>query len=212
MSEERRGSVGRSSEEPEAHGSSPFADRSPEIVVIAALAERSRVIGRGLDLPWRLPADLRRFKALTLGHPVIMGRRTFEALLHQNGRPLPDRENVVLTRHPMQSDHPGVHVFGSLDAAVGAFVDREILFIGGGATVYAQVLGADGRPVTADRLELTLVEADPPGDAFFPPWEHLVGTLFARAGANRHPAEEGRPAFRFETYVRSNGAGDTVQP
>jgi dihydrofolate reductase len=178
----------------------------PEIVVIAALAERSRVIGRGLELPWHLPADLRRFKALTLGHPVIMGRRTFEALLHQNGRPLPDRENVVLTRHAMRSDHPGVHVYGSLDEALAAFANNEIVFIGGGATIYAQVLGIEGAPVIADRLELTLVDADPSGDVFFPPWEQLVGPVFQRTAMEPHPAEGGRPAFRFETYRRAAGA------
>jgi dihydrofolate reductase len=187
-------------------------ERRPEVVVIAALAEKSRVIGRGLELPWHLPADLRRFKALTRGHPVVMGRRTFEALLHKNGRPLPDRENVVLTRHAMHSDHPGVHVYNGLDDALAAFPAAERVFIGGGGTLYAQVLGAGpgspggGGAVLADRLELTLVEADPEGDAFFPEWEPLVGTVFERVGVEAHPAEGGRPAFRFETYVR-HGVG-----
>jgi dihydrofolate reductase len=180
------------------HPPSPIA----EVILIAALAERTRVIGHGLELPWHLPADLKRFKALTLGHPVVMGRRTFDALLHQNGRPLPDRENVVLTRHAVQSDHPGVHVFGSLDEALEAFAGRPRVFIGGGASIYAQALGEEGGPVLVDRMELTLVEADPPGDAFFPPWEHLVGSVFELSAAERHPSEAGRPAFRFETYVR----------
>lgn len=170
------------------------------------------MIGRGLELPWRLPADLRRFKALTLGHPVIMGRRTFEAVLHQNGRPLPDRENVVLTRHAMRSEHPGVHVYGSLDEALAAFANSEIVFIGGGATLYAQVLGAEGADLVADRLELTLVDADPPGDAFFPPWEHLVGHVFEPTNVEPHPAEAGRPAFRFETYLRTGRRGKAGVP
>lgn len=183
---------------------SQSAIRNPqsEIIAIAALGEKTRVIGRGLELPWHLPADLRRFKALTLGCPIVMGRRTFESLLHQNGRPLPGRENVVLTRHPMHSDHPGVHVYGGLDEALAAFADRERVFIGGGGTLYAQVLGAEGGAVLADRLELTVVEDDPAGDAFFPPWAHLVGPVYEAAGVERHPAEGGRPAFRFETYVR----------
>ena len=180
--------------------------RTPEVVVIAALAEQSRVIGRGLELPWRLPADLRRFKALTLGHPVVMGRRTFEALLHQNGGPLPGRENVVLTRHPVGVHHPGVHVVGSLPEALAAFAGRPRVFIGGGGEVYAQVLGGGGGPVLADRLELTLVEGDFEGDAFFPPYEALVGPVFERRGVEAHPAEGGRPAFRFETYVRTGAA------
>jgi dihydrofolate reductase len=177
-----------------------------ELVLIAALAERSRVIGRGLDLPWHLPADLKRFKALTSGHPVIMGRRTFEALLHQNGRPLPGRENVVLTRGAFQYEHPDVHVVGSLEDALLAFADRPLLFIGGGASLYAQVLGAEGDPVIVDRMELTIVEADPAGNAYFPPWEHLAGTLFERTAVEAHPPEAGRPAFRFETYERRRQA------
>jgi dihydrofolate reductase len=171
----------------------------PELVVIAALAEHSRVIGRGLDLPWHLPEDLRRFKALTLGHPVVMGRRTFDAVMHQLGRPLPGRENVVLTRSAAAGLPEGVRVFGSLPDALAAYADSDEVFIGGGASVYAQVLS--GEPL-ADRLELTIVEADPEGDAFFPPWEHLVGDVYEMRRSERHEAEAGRPAFRFETYVR----------
>ena len=86
----------------------------PEIVVVAAVAEApgaagDRLIGDGLELPWHIPADLERFKAMTLGHPLVMGRRTFESLLHQFGGPLPGRETVVLTRHPASvrpSRHP----------------------------------------------------------------------------------------------------------
>jgi dihydrofolate reductase len=178
----------------------------PEVVVIAAVGERDRVIGRGLDLPWRIPADLRRFKALTLGHPIVMGRRTFEALLHQNGRPLPDRENVVLTRHPMRVDHPGLHVYGGLNEALAAFADHERVFIGGGGQLYAQVLGADGAVVLADRLELTLVEGAFEGDAFFPPYAHLLdaeGGPFVLEAIETHPAVGDVPAFRFETYRRA---------
>ena len=182
-----------------------------ELVVIAAVAEApgdpsDRLIGDGMDLPWHLPADLRRFKALTVGHPLVMGRRTFESLLHQFGGPLPNRENVVLTRHPAHVDHPGIHVYGGLDDALDAFADRERLFVGGGAAVYGAVLGADGGPVLADRLELTRVEGAFSGDTFFPPYRHLLeaeGGPFRLASSERHPAEGGRPAFRFETYVRA---------
>lgn len=182
----------------------------PEVVVIAAVAEApgheaDRLIGDGMDLPWHLPADLRRFKALTSGHPLVMGRRTFESLLHQFGRPLPNRENVVLTRHPTRVDHPGIHVYSGLDEALEAFADRERVFIGGGAGVYGAVLGADGGPVLADRLELTLVEGAFQGDTFFPPYRHLLaeaGGPFRLGASERHAAEGGRPAFRFETFVR----------
>lgn len=188
----------------------PTPASGPEIVVVAAVAEApgtpaDRLIGDGMDLPWHLPADLRRFKALTSGHPLIMGRRTFESLLHQFGGPLPNRENVVLTRHPTHGNHPGIHVYSGLDEAIAAFADHERVFIGGGAAVYGAVLGADGGPARADRLELTLVEGAFEGDTFFPPYRHLLaeaGGPFQRTASERHEAADGRPAFRFETFVR----------
>ncbi|MDX1419687.1 MAG: dihydrofolate reductase [Rubricoccaceae bacterium] len=170
-----------------------------EVVLIAAVAEANRVIGDGLDLPWRIPADLRRFKRLTLGHPVVMGRRTFESLLHQFGGPLKDRDNVVLTRHPLHVDHANVHIYSSLDAALGAFADRERVFLGGGASVYEA-----GLPL-ADRLELTLVEGAFSGDTVFPPYEHMTEgpeASFERVACERHAADGDVPAFRFETYRR----------
>ena len=173
----------------------------PELIIIAAVSERDRLIGDGLELPWRIPADFRRFKRLTTGHPLVMGRRTFESLLHQNGGPLPDRDNVVLTRHPMRSDHANVHVYGGLDEALAAFADRARVYIGGGGTVYAQTLER------ADRLELTLVEGAFEGDAYFPPYEHLLGTVFRREGCEAHPAQGTTPAFRFETWVRQGAPG-----
>ena len=181
----------------------------PEIVVVVAVAEApgspsDRLIGDGYQLPWHLPADLRRFKAMTLGHPLVMGRKTFESLLVQFGGPLPGRENVVLTRHPTAVDHPGIHVYGGLAEAVDAFADRDRVFIGGGAGVYGAVLDGDG-PVQADRLELTVVEGEFSGDTYFPPYRHLLGDggPFRLEAAERHDAEGGRPAFRFESWVRT---------
>ena len=186
----------------------------PELVVIAAVADApghpwDRLIGDGLELPWHLPADLRRFKALTLGHPLLMGRRTFESLVHQFGGPLPGRDNAVLTRDAatgarLAAAH-GATVFGSLDEALAAFSGAARVFVGGGAGVYASVLGTAPR---ADRLELTRVEGGPfEGDTFFPPFEHLVGEgrPYRLAATERHAAEAGRPAFRFETYRRRLG-------
>ena len=186
----------------------------PEIVVVAAVADApgrpsDRLIGDGLDLPWHLPADLRRFKAMTLGHPLVMGRKTFESLLHQFGGPLPGRETVVLTRHPSAVHHPGIHVASSVEAALAAVPHAPTVFVGGGAVVYAAVLGeaASGEAVRlADRLELTFVEGDFRGDTFFPPYRHLLedaGGPFRRTFRERHAAEGGRPAFRFETFVRA---------
>ena len=189
---------------------------SPEVVLVAAVAEAPGtlsdcLIGDGLDLPWHLPADLRRFKAMTLGHPLVMGRRTFESLLHQFGGPLPGRETVVLTRHPTAVDHPGIHVVSSVEAALAAVPGAIRVFIGGGAAVYASVLG-DG-PRLADRLELTLVEGTFSGDTFFPPYRHLLaehGGPFRRVASEHHESESlpdgsRRPAFRFETFVRDPG-------
>lgn len=170
---------------------------APEVVVIAAVAERSRLIGDGLELPWRIPADLRRFKRLTAGHPLVMGRRTFESILHQFGGPLPERENVVLSRHPERLAGHDVPVFGSLEEALAALAGRARVFIGGGASVYAAAL-----PI-ADRLELTLVEGDFEGDTRFPPYEHLLGTAFGLAAREAHEAAGGVPAFRFETWERA---------
>ena len=182
----------------------------PELVVIAAVAEVDRLIGDGLELPWHLPADLKRFKALTLGHPLLMGRRTFESLVHQFGGPLPGRENVVLTRDAATAERLGAHasVYGSLDAALEALSGAERVFVGGGAGVYGAVLGADGGPPRADRLELTLVEGGPfSGDTHFPPYRHLLGAggAYRLAACERHDAENDRPSFRFETWVRADG-------
>lgn len=163
----------------------------PEIVLIAALAEQNRVIGRGLSLPWHLPEDLRRFKRLTTGHPLVMGRRTFDALVHQFGGPLPKRRNIVLTRHGPVPGFPTLETYGSVEAVLEALRDVPTLFIGGGSAVYEAFL-----PL-ADRLELTLVAGAHPGDVFFPPFEHLIGTTFTCTH------EEPRDGFRFVTYRRN---------
>ena len=194
----------------------------PELVVIAAVAEADRLIGDGLELPWHIPADLKRFKALTVGHPLLMGRRTFESLVHQFGGPLPNRENVVLTRDAARgaalAEAHGVTVAASLDEALDRLSDAERVFVGGGAGVYGAVLGAPGSesgagssgPPRADRLELTMVEGGPfTGDTYFPPFEHLIGAdgPYRLTASERHPAADGRPAFRFDTWMRNPTPG-----
>jgi dihydrofolate reductase len=166
----------------------------PEIVLIAALAEKNRVIGREMDLPWHLPEDLKRFKRLTLGHPLLMGRATFESLVHQFGGPLKHRRNMVLTSQGPMDSYPEIETFPSIEAALDAVQEESILFIGGGATVYEQFL-----PL-ADRMELTLIEGDYEGDTFFPEYEHLVGPVFEVAEVDE------RDGFRFVTYVRKASA------
>lgn len=178
---------------------------APELVIIAALAERDRLIGDGLDLPWHLPTDLKRFKRLTIGHPLIMGRRTFESLVHQFGGPLPKRANAVLTRDAakagaLKAAHPEILVFSSLESAFAHFAKVERVFIGGGAAVYKAAL-----PL-ADRLELTLVDGSYSGDTYFPPYAHLIGPVFAKTASDHHDG------FRFVTYERQTRLSPSGQP
>ncbi len=126
------------------------------IHLIAALAQ-NRTIGVNNTLPWRIPADLQHFKRLTLGHHILMGRKTFDSI----GRPLPQRTTVVITRNPdLQLD--GCVMANSLEAAIAACAQEEAVFIVGGAEIYAQAL-----PL-ADTLFLTEVQQVVEGDAFFP--------------------------------------------
>ena len=126
------------------------------IALIAALAE-NRVIGRKNRLPWRLPADLRRFKSVTMGKPVIMGRKTYESI----GKPLPGRSNIVVTRDPDYRAQ-GCQVVHSLDQALEAGAGHAEVMVIGGAELYRQALGR------AQRMYLTLVRAEVEGDTLFP--------------------------------------------
>ena len=129
------------------------------VTIVAAVA-RNGVIGVDGGLPWRLPDDLRRFKELTLGHVLVMGRKTYESI----GHPLPGRATIVVTRNPSwDSGSAEVRVAGSVSEAIDAAAspEREVFVVGGGE-VYAEAL-----PL-ADRLELTWVDAEPEGDTTFP--------------------------------------------
>lgn len=162
----------------------------PEIVLIAAVAEANRVIGDGMDLPWHIPEDLKHFKQTTSGHPLLMGRTTFESIVHQFGGPLPNRRMMVLTSQGPIDGFPDIETFADIESALAAVDPSETLFIGGGGNVYEQFL-----PM-ADRMELTLIDGGFEGDAFFPAFEHLIGPAFHVA------AEDPREGFRFMTYVR----------
>jgi len=131
---------------------------------IVVAMDRNRLIGCGNALPWRLPADLRHFKAVTMGKPIIMGRKTWESL-PPRFRPLPGRRNVVISRQPAYAA-PGAEVAGSLDTAIAACRDKAQVFIIGGAEIYRLAM-----PL-ADTLIITEVNASPDGDARFPPIEH----------------------------------------
>jgi dihydrofolate reductase len=163
-----------------------------EIVLIAAVADENRVIGKDKDLPWHIPEDLKHFKRLTTGHPLLMGRRTFESIVHQFGGPLPDRRTVVLTTKGELPEYPDVEAYASIDAALEALEGEDTVFIGGGEAVYEQFLPR------ADRLELTLVEGDYEGDTYFPEYEHLVGDTFEIT------RDDPRDGFRFVTFERAN--------
>lgn len=127
------------------------------ISFIVAL-DRNGVIGRGGGLPWHLPDDMRYFRQVTMGKPVIMGRKTYASI----GKPLAGRHNIVLTRDP-EYDAPGCTVVRSVSAAMAAAGDAPEVMIAGGAEIYAALLPQ------ADRLYLTLVNAEvKEGDAFFP--------------------------------------------
>lgn len=161
---------------------------SPELVIVAAVGVENRVIGNGLELPWHIPEDLRHFKRLTLGHPMIMGRRTFQSLVEQFGGPLKGRRHLVVTRNPDFTSEQA-EVFGSPDEALAAAGDVETVIIAGGASIYQQFLEL------ADRMELTLVEGEHQGDVFFPKFEHLIGSRYRIA--RKYP----RDGFTFVTYV-----------
>lgn len=170
-----------------------------ELVVIAAVAANG-TIGRDGGMPWHLPADLRRFKRLTTGHPVILGRRTFESIVADLGGPLPGRTNVVLTTREGYEPARGeggdgagdtnteVVVAGGIDAALAAARARDdVAFVAGGGRVYEQLL-----PL-ADRLELTELDAAHEGDTRFPAFERDAWRVVER---------DEREGFAFVTYER----------
>ncbi len=166
----------------------PDRAHRPRITLIAAVAENG-VIGVDGRLPWHLPADLKRFKALTWGRPIVMGRRTFESI----GRPLPGRRNIVLTRDRGWRAPAKVVVAHDPDEALRlAGAAAEVMVIGG-AEIYRLFLPR------ADRLELTEVDLAPRGDARFPAFDRSEWRETAR---EEHAGEEGRPAFRFRTLER----------
>jgi dihydrofolate reductase len=150
----------------------------PRLNLIVAWA-RNGVIGRGGTLPWHLPEDLRHFKATTLGHPIVMGRRTWESI----GRALPGRRSIVLTRNPAWSA-PGGETASSLAQALQMCEGAAEVFVIGGAELFAQAL-----PL-AQRLFVTEIDADFEGDTFFPPTDPAAW----RETSRQHLAPQpGRP-------------------
>jgi len=175
-----------------------------DLVLVAAVAE-NRVIGDDGGMPWHYPADLARFKRLTTGHPVIVGRATYESIADRIGGPLPDRTSVVLTTRDLDLPE-GAVVANDLDEAVdlaGAdAADRGVddVYVIGGATVYEQFLDR------ADRMVLTEVPEQPDGDTRFPDWddEEWVETEREVVGADGERGGEA-DALAFVTYERVDG-------
>jgi dihydrofolate reductase len=157
--------------------------------LIAAVA-RGGVIGRDRAIPWRIPEDMRRFRTLTMGHPVVMGRRTWDSLPDRL-RPLPGRRNVVVTRNRAWNA-AGAEPAGSLADALLQLDDSDHVFVIGGGELYGDAL-----PL-ADELLLTEIDADVEGDTVFPLWDRGA---FEETAREQHVDENGTP-FSFVTYVR----------
>ncbi|HEX9433026.1 MAG TPA: dihydrofolate reductase [Burkholderiales bacterium] len=155
-----------------------------KIYLIAAVAANG-VIGREGQLPWHLPEDLKHFKRLTLGHPIIMGRRTWESL----GRPLPGRDNIVVTRTPGY-DAPDAAVASSLEAALALCSGESVAFVIGGQQLFAESL-----PLAAG-LVLTEIHRDYEGDTRFPPYER---SRWRETQREPHTAADGTK-FDFVLY------------
>ena len=166
------------------------APASPRVTLIAAVASNG-VIGRDNTMPWHLPEDLKRFKALTLGNPCIMGRKTWESILATLGRPLPGRTNIVLTRNA-EFRAEGATVARSIGTAVASAKQSGEIFVIGGEKVYAAAL-----PL-ATRLMLTEIHREIPGDARFPDFDRET---FAETSRHSGPPHDGL-TYDFVVYER----------
>ncbi len=159
------------------------------ISAIVAMAE-NRVIGKDNQLPWRLPADLRHFKALTLGKPVLMGRKTHESI----GRALPGRRNIILTRNSGFQAAEGAEVVSSIDVAMESLKATDELMLIGGAELYRELLPR------VQRIYLTVVHAQVEGDCYFP---ELNLTEWRQTSCEDHAAdEENRYSYSFMVWER----------
>jgi len=157
--------------------------------LVVAMAE-NRVIGRDGDLPWRLPEDLKHFKRVTLGKPVIMGRKTWDSLYV---KPLPGRRNIVVSRNP-DFTAEGAETAGSIDDALACVAGEEEAMVIGGAALFEAALP------TAQRFHLTEVHAEIEGDTVFPEFDRGAWREVSR---ETHPASDGNPAYSFVFLERS---------
>jgi len=164
------------------------------VVIVAGMGRNTRAIGQDNSLIWHVPADMKRFKALTLGKPIIMGRKTFESILVILGKPLPDRTNIVVTRQNDYAAPEGVLIAPNLEAAF-AMAAREHpseIHIGGGAQLYTEALPH------VDRLHITWFDDATPGDTTFPEFE----TDF-EIGTAHEPCEQAGLTYQWVDYRRT---------
>lgn len=166
----------------------PPADVMPALALIAAVA-RNGVIGRDNRMPWHLPEDLRHFRRVTMGAPVIMGRKTFESI----GRALPGRRNIVLTRDPSRCADDAIERAASLQEALAMVSDAPRIFVIGGGEIYAQALPR------AARVHLTEIDATFEGDACFP---QLDSSQWSEIGRDPRRQDDPPLAYAFVTYER----------
>lgn len=162
-----------------------------EVILIAAAGEHNE-LGREGELPWHLPDDFRRFKQLTSGHPILMGRKTFETF----PKPLPDRLHIIITRdRGYQVEHPACQVVHSLEEALSAVAGHERVYVIGGGEIYRQALPF------ATHIELTRVHGHFKADTYFPEFDPACWEMVA---SEEHPADARHTcAFTFQTFHKT---------
>ena len=142
------------------------------IISLIAALDKNQLIGADNGMPWHLPADFKHFKEITMGKPVVMGRKTFESI----GKPLPGRHNIVISRNGFSAD--GITSVNSIDAALKSVSDVDEVMVIGGANIYRQMIDK------ADRMYLTHVDAECKGDAWFPEFDaaswNIINELFIK--------------------------------
>jgi dihydrofolate reductase len=156
------------------------------LTLVAAVA-RNGIIGRENDLPWDLPEDRKHFRQLTSGKTILMGRKTFESIMKRNGKLLPNRTNVVVTHDKAYQVPPGVLLYYSLQDALEALQGEQDVCVIGGGQIYQQTM------LLAQKLEITHVDMDAPGDVSFP---EIDPKVWEKTG------EEPHQGYTFATYVR----------
>jgi dihydrofolate reductase len=161
-----------------------------KIALIVAMA-KNRVIGANNQIPWHLSADLKRFKQLTNGYPLLMGRKTHESI----GRALPGRRNLLISRNSHYQAR-GCEVFTTIEAAIEACSTAKRLFVIGGSSLYQALLNR------ADLLYLTEIQTEFLGDTYFPKWNHNDWQLLEQLDINDDPSVDFN--YRFLTYQRAN--------